>query len=266
MNSYAIVNSDGQPNSAILEIMKVLELPNNNTLKNIVEITQEKFFQKKDNLEIPHLREKIMPILDKLNMLKEITPIKRKYDNALMLGELFHVIKKRLSFLEMLWNQDIRFDRIVFLGGERPLDEKREISVMLLDNANKKLPKTELEMMKMVWDEEQLLQEMKQVKTQWVNAFLKPNEKGERIIWPNTGDTIKKWLERNPSPGTCLAISNNPYIGYQNSVLKTYLPKGFEVETVGQAASLELPLALYLGEMARWLYQEQIRLDMSSKS
>lgn len=77
---------------------------------------------------------------------------------------------------------------------------------------------------------------------------------------PTTEDTIKKWLETNPSSGTCLAISNNPHIGYQHSVLKTYLPDEFKLETVGSSASLELPMAFYLGEMARWMYQERQRL------
>jgi len=44
-----------------------------------------------------------------------------------------------------------------------------------------------------------------------------------------------------------------------STLLKTYLPDEFKLETVGASASLDLPMAFYLGEMARWLYQEKQR-------
>ena len=101
---------------------------------------------------------------------------------------------------------------------------------------------------------------MKQIQTEWINAPLKPNVTGTKFLRPTTEDSIKIWLETKPAERKILAVSNNPHIGYQESVLKTYLPKDLNLETVGPAASLKLPLAFYLGEMTRWLYQEQIRL------
>ena len=72
IENYPAVNSEGKPSSIILRMMDVLELPNDGTLKNIVDITQEKFFQKKPDGQrkerweieevVPHLREDVMPI------------------------------------------------------------------------------------------------------------------------------------------------------------------------------------------------------------
>lgn len=282
IENYAIVNSEGKPNSAILKMMDVLELPHDGTLKSIVNITQEKFFQKKSGGQrkerweieevLPHLKEETMPVLDKLGMLKEFFPSERKYDSALMLGELLPSVRKRLNYLGDLWENGIRFDKIVFLGGERPLEVTKENPTVLFDRNNKdllvrndwqipeKIPATELEMMHLVWDQAKLPDKMRKIKTEWINAQLKENPTGEKLLRPTTEDTIEIWLKTNPTERNVIAISNNPYIGYQESVIRTYLPKDFKIETVGPAASLKLPLAFYLGEMTRWLYQEQQRL------
>lgn len=283
IENFAIVNPEGKPNSTILQMMDVLELPHNGTLKNIVDITQEKFFQKhpdgqrKERWEIdeviPRLREQALPILDKLGMLKEFFPSERKYDSVLMLGATLTSVRKRLSYLGDLWENSIRFDKIVFLGGERALEPTKENPTVLFDSNNKdllvrndwqipeKIPTTELEMMQMVWDQAKLPSSMKKIKTEWIDAPLKPNPVGGKPLRPTTEDTLKIWLRNNQTAQKILAISNNPHIGYQQSVLKTYLPKDFEIETVGSAASPESSLAFYLGEMTRWLYQEQIRLE-----
>jgi hypothetical protein len=283
VENFPIVNREGKPSPAVLQMMDVLELPHDGTLNSVVKITQEKFFQRKSDGQrkerweidevIPHLREKAMPVFDKLGMLKEFFPSERKYESALMLGALLPSIRKRLNYLGDLWENGIRFDKIVFLGGERPLEITRENQDALLDKNNpdlltendwqapEKLPTTELEMMKFVWNQGKLPHDLKQIQTQWINAPLKSNSTGEKLLRPTTEDTIKIWLKNNPAERKMLAISNNPHIGYQQSVLKTYLPKDYKIETVGSAASSNLSLAYYLGEMSRWLYQEQIRLQ-----
>ncbi len=279
----AIVSPQGKPNAALLEVLKVLELLHDGTLNSIVAITQKKFLQtspdgqRRERWELeeimPEFRKKLMPHLDKLGMVDEIPPSKEKYDGVFMLGELVLGVRERLSYLSRLWEKGTRFDKIIFLGGERPLmDSGRETPKTLLDRNNKELPiredwlppnalpTTEFGMMKLVWDQAKLPQGLKEVKVEFVNAPLIYNPKTGRVDRPTTKDTIEKWLETNPREGKFLAISNNPYIGYQHSVLKTYLPRGFQVETVGPKAPLNLPLSFYLGEMARWLYQEKLRL------
>ena len=76
---------------------------------------------------------------------------------------------------------------------------------------------------------------------------------------PTTKDTVLKWLSFSPRPGKCLFISSQPFIGYQHSVISTYLPKNFCAETVGSYREKDLPLSVYLDNLSRWLYQEQLR-------
>jgi hypothetical protein len=57
----------------------------------------------------------------------------------------------------------------------------------------------------------------------------------------------------NPEPGRSLIISSQPYIGYHDSVARSRLPPGFSIETVGLPALEDLPIAVYLDNLARWI-------------
>ena len=83
-------------------------------------------------------------------------------------------------------------------------------------------------------------------------------------IRPNTGDTIIAWLKHNPKPGEILAISSQPYVQYQDAVLKTLIPHGFSTETIGPATVGDSEaIAVNLDNVARILYQEQERLRIN---
>jgi hypothetical protein len=76
---------------------------------------------------------------------------------------------------------------------------------------------------------------------------------------PNTQDTIDEWLRSyNPQPGSILALSNQPYIGYQDAVLRKALPKTFDVETVGNACSNNTKSTVIIDSLARWIYNEHL--------
>ena len=47
VEDFAIVDAEGKPNSTLLELLGVLELPHDGTLNSIVSVTQEKFFQRR---------------------------------------------------------------------------------------------------------------------------------------------------------------------------------------------------------------------------
>ena len=74
---------------------------------------------------------------------------------------------------------------------------------------------------------------------------------------PNTRDTINEWLQKyNPHNGSILAISNQPFIGYQDAVLRNILPKGFSIETVGCENLENETTTIILDSLARWIYHE----------
>jgi len=49
---------------------------------------------------------------------------------------------------------------------------------------------------------------------------------------PTNGYTIE-WLKLNPIPGSCIAISNQPFVLYQQTVIKILLTYLFQVESFG---------------------------------
>ena len=68
-----------------------------------------------------------------------------------------------------------------------------------------------------------------------------------------------------------LAISNNPYILYQDAVFrnalvcKNYYKNPTYLETIGPSSSPEKKLSVHMDNIARWLY-ESIHLRCSLKS
>ena len=74
---------------------------------------------------------------------------------------------------------------------------------------------------------------------------------------PDTAATVCDWRATDPKPGTVLAISTQPFVGYQHAVLKSLLPPEFVLETIGPETEI-YPLALYLDNFAKWmLYEKQ---------
>ena len=75
---------------------------------------------------------------------------------------------------------------------------------------------------------------------------------------PNRSDTFKLWLNEKSLPDSILAFSNEPYVGYEHAVFKTLIPKEFSIETVGPKANVIMSVDVFLDNLARWLYQENV--------
>src|SRR6202041_2799222 len=74
-------------------------------------------------------------------------------------------------------------------------------------------PKTEAEMMELIWDQSELPDDMrKQITVHSINVPMKKDSKTEKLIRPTTNDTIELWLKNNPPIGRYLVISMAPYI------------------------------------------------------
>lgn len=237
------------PKEDILALFDLLRMPKT---EDLVGATQELWLQK--NLERWHYkdifsekREQALPLLSKIGCVDEIAPQKMKYDYALLLGGLQSRVEERLNFLIDQWNRGVRFSSLVFLTGQRPLEKGKEPLADLVSN--------ETEMMREVFKRSHVPEEMKKIKLVIIDT--PQPAPGKR---PNTMGTIQAWLLTKPNPGACLAVSNQPFAMYQDSVLKTYLPDTFEVETIATKAKDNLLLAHYLDSLARYLYQEKIRL------
>jgi hypothetical protein len=111
-------------------------------------------------------------------------------------------------------------------------------------------------MIQFLYDHSHMTDAMKKIPVQLISAPMISEESGI-LRRPLTADTLSAWLATNPTPGTCLAISNQPYVAYQQTVLKTLLPSDFSVQTVGAATSEPTEkISIMLDTLARILFQE----------
>ncbi len=271
---YVLPNNMLSP--ALKNILEITNIPHDGTLESVVQETQKVWLRKPgtERWQMEKKFEELRPQLEvafkQLGILDEIKPSHNTYDTALILGATLSTIRNRLAYALELWKSGIRFDSLVFLVGERPLDPEKESRQELFDRNNKQLaikatwqepvelPKTETEMAKMVFDQTELPQGfLDHVKVYFIDTPMQSTPEGGTRR-PNTGDTIKLWLDEMPHPGSILAISNQPYVGYQHAVLKTLVPKELSFQTVGQKVGTIQNVDVMLDNLARWLYQENV--------
>jgi hypothetical protein len=264
-----------QPPKELLDLLEHCAIKHNGSITDIIEKTQHAWLRKPSIERWQYdLPEKIslsiaLPHFEKLGMLQEVIPSHMVYDYALILGATTNRVRNRLAYLVHLWQQGIRFKIIVLLGSKRPLDPTADSTAMLNNipqqglptrknwQAPTPLPTTECAMMRMIFDQVEMPDEIKKCLRMIVNSpqIKMPNGITRRAT---TADTIIDWLKQNPHPGSCLFISNQPYVGYQHTVVQVLLPKSFTIDTVGTGVknSSTLDANVCLDMLARWLYQK----------
>lgn len=249
----SIKDKDAFQESDLLDAKKVLALTQKHWLRAA---NQERWQIKEKSLD---LKNQVWPLIEDLGMLKAKYPEQKHYEYALVLGATINTMQVRLDFLLQEWQKGLRFKQLVFLVGERQLDPIIEN----IDNLIKdyKIPKPVAVKIKTETDAARLLFQQLNPPAEWSNLAVlfvdtkgKTNQQGK---WqrPNTEDTFRTWLTQfKPIPGTILAVSNNPNIAYQHSVLSKNIPPHFKLETVGAEAAKDTKFELILDNLARWYY------------
>lgn len=220
------------------EILQLFDIPTSGTQQEILaEVSRLWMQQGKERWEFESryedFRPQLYPLFRALGMIDEVKPTQSHYESVVILGALLSRVQDRIDYLV---SSGVTYDQIVFLTGARPL----------LDAEKKHLPdlQTEAEMMRWVYEKSSL---PKTVPAMWIDVPMKESRR------PNTYDTVLAWLEMNPHPKSCLAISNQPYVNYQKAVLKRYIP--FPLEVAGPAALGTPTVALMLDTLGReWNY------------
>jgi hypothetical protein len=271
-----ILNQAGTPKGCLLSLLAATNVVHDGTLNDIVAKTQTVWLRKPGQERWDLTGEKtintknLQSLFRDCGMIDEVNPALKEYDYVLVMGALASRMRLRLAHVLDLYDQGIRFKQIIFLGGMRPRQTQLENEETILglglknDPLSKKtdwhfngnLPETESEIMRVLYDQVDLPTDFTaNVQAVFVDAPMKLNSEGQ-LVRPTTADTFAEWLKLNPTPGKCLVISNNPYIGYQDSVARTLLPSSFKIETVGTKDSGE-KLSVHLDNLARWLHQEK---------
>lgn len=272
--THYVINADQTPTDELASLLSFFEIKHDNTAASIVAATQ-KAWLRPAGVERAHTvdlwaeyKEQLMPKFKKLQLIDAVVPKSKKYCYGIIHGAMVSTVRTRLAYLKTLWNEGVRFNQLVFLGGQRALDPVHEGRDVLLSSARpdwlapQQLPTVEIEAMRMVYDQANLPQDLRELPVVFIDVPMLKTEAGT-MRRPNTQDTVEAWLGTNPQPGSCLAVSNQPYVAYQNASTLRFLPPYMSLETVGSAIAQEdASVAVILDSLARWLYQEEkIRIN-----
>ncbi len=271
---FQIVDNNKQVCPQVFEILKLTGIQTDDSLSDIVAKTQAAWLRKAgterwemDALITQHDAQ-LKKLFHEMNSYREIKPQQTHYTYLLILGALLSTMQQRFEYAIELYKSGIRFDNIVLLAGDRPcfVDHGENTATFLNYSKQQSLdqfPQTEADMLKFIYTYADMPETMRQIPVQVIHVPMQTSASGT-LIRPTTPDTLTWWLQTNPTPDSCLAISNQPYVAYQHSVITSVLPDTFHVKTVGSSCSDDKELAIMLDNLARILYQEQQRLAKKS--
>ena len=206
---------------------------------------------------------KLVADLQKLGLIDIVEPTQKHYRYALVMGATFSTVSKRLGYLVQLIKTGYSFDTVVLLGGERPLkpEELEQLANLqsspqvINQNIDLNNIKTEAQVMEFAYKFNPDLQTQAKLT---INASMaqKPDRALARA---NTDDTILTFAKQAPQTGSCLVISNNPYVLRQTLVVKRLLDQNkFPTDGAGAAVSEsnKSDIIMLMDEFARTLYEE----------
>jgi hypothetical protein len=256
-NPIDFVLKDKKPTQGLLDLLKIQDVQHDGTLASIVDATQKSWIRPagKERWEIDSTQfvssDEVWKLIDDLQLRAEVKPAQTQYDYVLLMGATAMRMQLRLRYFEQLVAQGIAFEKLVILVGQRALtDEEKEF---LKQNYNISDVQTESDAARVIV---QNLSDTIQKKLQFISVPMLADGKGG-MRRPTTADTVNAWLETIVQPGSCLAISNQPFVAYQHSVIRGLLPQTCTLETVGQGSTTDTRIGVYLDSVARILYQEQ---------
>ena len=240
--------------TALSQLGLALDIPQN---ADIVVETQKHWLRKpgQERWEIaelsPDQRSFVLNWATEQGLFAPWRPVSKSYDKALILGATTSRMQMRLDYLRQLWNEGTRFNEIVWLTGDRPLDKRVD---ELTDRCS-----NESDAAHILWKETLLPEEMRSLPVVFVAVPMKVE--GSSLKRPNTEDTLVAWLQIASKPCKALFVSDQPFCGYQFAVIKATLPGTFLFDLVGQGvdgASHPAAAAITLDAIARWIYQEDL--------
>jgi len=211
-------------------------------LSQLTEMPPQTWIQPGDRWTFQDLAEEkrsdILAVFEEMGWFEAKHASKMHYEYAVVLGALHASVKNRITHLVDTYNRGVRFDAVVFLTGQRPLHPEKESSFSGM----------ETDMMIEVWKTFPLSEELRALPLIVVDAPPLP-ERGR----PTTESTLYAWLDKSPKEGSCLFISSQPFVNYQDAIIKYVLPPSFETETIGPEGGRGLPIAVLLDTVAKWL-------------
>ena len=263
---------ENTPFSQVDALLTLLDIPHDNTRASLVQATQ--VWRRKSGVErweVPDLtlsptrQQAVLALLTDLGIVHQRVPREKEYDYVLMLGATVPAMERRFQSVVDLWGQGIRYRRVYFLTGQRPLvPEIDKVDALVKrvtgnDKNRAAWPVTESEAARMIWFSTPL--------TGAPADFIESPRKWQNNQWvrPSTQDTLEEWLATSPDPGSVLVISEQPHMRYQMAVVRQTLPYSFSIDASAAAAKADTRIVTYLDALALWLANDDQALLPASE-
>lgn len=279
------LESNGTPCPALKDLFSIIGIP---VPKNAEELasSMHKYFRRPNKLErwelsdsFENKRRRLMALFTLWHMVEEIWPKQKYYDTVVVQGSTVENARDRFSYLMRLWHKGIRFQRIVVLASDRPLDPRVEGDMVLFNAFRTKYPfrkdwkkpiirpQTELDAMEMLWNQMILDDSLHKMPVQFLEIPQVLDESLGHKRRPYAPERVYMWVERwlaketiaPASKKSYLVIANNPMLAYHEITLRTIfgakglLEQGYTVEVVGLAAKENTKMTVFLDTLARTL-------------
>ncbi|MBT3456093.1 hypothetical protein HN446_03455 [bacterium] len=267
-----ILDESEDPTTPFKLFLSLLKIQYKNDLESLVKATQEKWLRPKGKErwqiedKFSDKKDHTVPFLNYFEMIKTIQAKDKEYEYVIILGAYGPGLVKRISFFLKELNRSIKYKQLVFLTSARKLVPDMENTKEVQALIDKQLPKknnlnlhnieptTETEMAQFIFDQIEFPNELQEPVT--VTFVDTPLQKNGHVRRANTADTLKEWLITNPQPGSCLFISNQPFVMYQDTIIRKLIPKDFIVETIGPEIQGDINIWVCLDSIARTLYSK----------
>ena len=249
-------------------LLTTLRIPHKPDFSSMVETSQRwRRAPDQERWQLPDIKidrateAKAISLLREIGLIDGLTPSQKEFDYILLLGATVPRMQQRLEHLARLWQSGVRYKQLVFLTGQRPLTPEIDKVDELIANTSGHLatkdsrPATESEAAVMLFQSTPLMPDMRAVPVVFVDSPRQWNQ----TYWqrPNTRDTLKTWMRRNPRAGSVLVMSEQPSAHYQQEVVRQELPETFSVDIAARAAASGTRLAILLDALALWLHNSK---------
>ena len=237
------------------QVLKLTGVTYDGTLQDLVKVTQKGWLRPagKERWEIedqPHEKQRaeLLPLFKNMGLVDAYEVTESSYDHILFMGATVFRMALRMETLHEVIAKLTSYKDIIFLSGCRYLtDNEKEF---LVKRGWNPLATTEAGIYPRMFEEFQIPMN----KVVCIDS-LETKKADGTMYRPTTADTVKDWLKMNPTPGTALVISSQPFCHYQKVVTESLLPATFTVKAVGVKAPEDTTVAVYLDTLARTLYQ-----------
>lgn len=269
--SKHLIHPDNMPTKELQDLLALTGLNPNLKGHELVASTQESWLRRskerwQEQDRFNEMKSELYPLLQKLGCVDEVSAKQAKYDYAIVLGATVNGTRPKLVQLIKEYNEGVKFGTVFFITADWQHDLSREHPSLLdLDQPNldikeswrapEELPTTELEITKALVSQINFPKGLNPEDFVYIGTkdLTDANGNPRRAT---TKDTLEDLIKVCDLEGkSCAVFSLQPYVGYQDAVVRGTLPKTCRIETIGRGASKDYNYSVYMDSLARWIYQ-----------